>query len=251
MQHLAGWFEDVDQAGAAADIAAMPDEAVTVSGNFVRCPDDLPNLLGAACITAATTYTRARVESPTLRQLSNFDILPVNRIATPEANPAIAWLGPNPQPLTAGEDISFNTNTDMAAANIEIYGAVWFGDGPVQPVNGNIFTVRCTAAITQADGVWTNGALVFTQDLPVGTYDVVGLRVQAAGLVLGRLVFVGEPFRPGVLGAILPESIDVPSARYGRGGLLGTFAQRNPPTLDVVGITGTAQEVYLDLIKTG
>lgn len=250
MQHLAGWFEDVDQAAAAADIAAIPDEAVTVQGDFVRCPDALPNLLGAACITIATTFTRARVESPTLRTLANFDILPVNRIATPEVNPAIAWLGPNPQPLTAGEDISFNTNTDHAAA-IEIYGAVWFGDGPVAAINGAIFTVRCTAAIVQVDGVWTNGAITFTQDLPVGTYDVVGLRVQAAGLVLARLVFVGLPFRPGVLGAITPAALDVPSARYGRGGLLGTFAQRNPPTLDVVGVTGTAQEVYLDLIKTG
>lgn len=250
MQHLSGWFQDVDQAAAAADIAAMPDEAVTVAGNFVRVPDALPNLLGAAFVSVCTTFVRARVESPTLRTLANFDILPVNRSAAPELIPDIAWLGPNPQPLTAGEDVSFNTNTDHAAA-IEIYGAVWFGDGPVQPINGAIFTVRCTAGITQVDGLWTNGALTFTQDLPVGTYDVVGLRVQAAGLVLARLVFVGLPFRPGVLGAILPEALDVPSARYGRGGLLGTFAQRNPPTLDVVGVTGTAQEVYLDLIKTG
>jgi len=166
MQHLAGWFQDVDQAAAAADIAAMPDEAVTVNGNFVRCPDALPNLLGAAVVTIATTFTRARVESPTLRTLANFDILPANRIATPEADPAIAWLGPNPQPLTAGEDVSFNTNTDHAAA-IEIYGAVWFGDGPVQPVNGAIFTVRCTAGITQLQGVWTNGALTFSRIYPL------------------------------------------------------------------------------------
>ena len=250
MQHLAGWYESVDQNAVALDIAAMPDEAVTVSGNFVRCPDDLPNLLAAAFVSASTDFTRARVESPTLRQLANFDILPVNRIATPESNPAIAYLGSNPQPLTAGEDISFNTNTNNVGV-VDIYGAVWFGDAPVQPVNGEIFTVRATAAITQLVGVWTNGALTFSQDLPVGTYDVVGLRVQAAGLVFGRLVFVGDPFRPGVLGAITAAAIDVPSARYGRGGLLGTFNQRNPPTLDVVGITGTAQEVYLDLIKTG
>jgi len=250
MQHISGWFESVDQGSAAADIAAIPDEAVTVSGNFVRCPDALPNLLGAAFVSISTDFTRARVESPTLRTLANFDILPVNRIATPESNPAIAWLGPNPQPLTAGEDVSFNTNTDNVGV-VAIYGAVWFGDGPVAAVNGAIFTVRCTAAITQAAGVWTNGALTFSQDLPVGTYDVVGIRVEAAGLVFARLVFVGLPFRPGVLGAITPASLDVPSARYGRGGLLGTFAQRNPPTLDVVGVTGTAQEVYLDLIKTG
>lgn len=249
MQHLAGYFQDVDQAAAAADIAAMPDESVTVSGNFVRCPGDLPFLLAAAFISVCSTFVRARVESPTLRRMANFDILPVNRIATPEAIPCIAYLGENPAPLTGGEDISFNTNTDDGAA-IEIYGMIWFGDGPVVPASGAMFTVRATAGITQADGVWTNGAITFSQDLPVGSYDVVGLRVQAAGLVAARLVFVGGGFRPGVLGAITPAALDVPTARYGRSGVLGTFDSRSPPTLEVVGVTGTAQEVYLDLIKT-
>ena len=246
--HLGGYFQDVDQAAAAADINAMPDLAVTVSGKFIRCPQQLAFLLGAACITIATTFTRARVESPQVRRLANYDILPVNRIATPEADPCISWQGENPLSLVPDEDISFNTNTDHAAA-IEIYGLIWLGDGTLSPANGEIFTVRATAAITQVDGLWTAGALTFSQDLPAGTYDVVGMRVQAAGLVAARLAFVGGGFHPGVLAAITPAAQDVPQFRHGRMGVWGTFTHRNPPQIEVVGITSSAQEVYIDLIK--
>lgn len=250
MQHLAGWFEDVDQAAAAADIAAMPDQSLTVSGDFVRCPVALPNLLGEFCTTIATTFTSARVESASLRIMGAQNILPVNRIATATDDPHVSWHGDNPRSLIGGEDVSFNTNSDHAAA-IEIYGFVWFGDSPVQVANGEIFTVRATGAITLADGVWTNGALTFVEELPVGEYDVVGLRVESAGIVAARLVFQDSPHRPGVCGAIAPSSQDIPSARFGKGGVIGHFNSLTPPTVEAVGVTGTAQVVLLDLIKTG
>lgn len=250
MQHLVGWFEDVDHGGAAADLDVIPDETLFAQGDIIRVPEQMNLLQALAFVSACTTFTRAQLQAPSLRSLANFDILPVNRTATPANPPAIASLGNNPMSLVPGESLTFNANTDHAAA-IEIYGFLWFADSPPSPVNGEIFSVRATAAITLADGVWTNGALTFTQDLPFGNYDVVGLRVESANLVAARLVFPGGRWRPGVLGANAPSDVDVPAFRYGASGALGSFNSNEPPTIDAIGVTDTAENVILDLIKTG
>ena len=250
MLHMTGWFEDVDQAAAAADIAAMPDETLFTTGDIIRVPPEIPFLLGVMGLSAATTFTRAQLQSPSLRTLANFDLLPFGRAATFENPQPLAWLGANPIRLIGDESLTFNTNTDHAAA-IEIYGLIMLADSAPAVVNGEIFSVRATAAITLADGVWTNGALTFTQDLPFGTYDVVGLRIEAAGAVAGRLVFPGGRWRPGVPAVNVPSDVDFSFFRHGRMGVLGSFNSNSPPSIDIVGVTATAETVLLDLIKTG
>jgi hypothetical protein len=250
MQHLVGWFEDVDQGNAAADIAAMPDETLFTSGDIVRVPAPIANLAGAAIVSAATTLTRAQLQSPSLRTLANYDIEPLNNAATPANPPAIAMQPANPLPLMGDESLTMETLTDHAAA-IEIYGFAWLVDGPLQPVQGQIFSVRFTTGITLADGVWTNGNITFQQDLPFGDYQVVGLSVRSANLVAARLVFPGGRWRPGVLGRNAIGDVDNPHFRHGMSGVLGEFNSNTPPSLDAVGVTDTAQVGILDLIKVG
>ena len=250
MQHLVGWFQDVDQAAAAADINAIPDETLFAQGDIIRVPEGMSLLQGAAFLSAATTFVSAQIQAPSLRTLANFDILPAARTATFPSPPSLAWLGENPLSMTPDESMTFNTNTDHAAA-IEIYGFAWLADTPPSRVNGEIFSVRATAAITLADGVWTNGNLTFSQDLPFGQYDVVGMRAESANLIAARLVFPGGRWRPGVPGANAPADVDAPQFRYGASGVLGSFNSNAPPTLDAIGVTDTAETVILDLIKTG
>lgn len=248
--HLGGYFEDVDQGGVAADIAGMPDEAITVQGDALRVPKDLPNLGMAAVVSAATTLTSAQVQSPSLRTLANFDVEPLNNAATPANPPALADIMVNPRELTGGEDLTMNITSDHAAA-IEIYGFVAFTEGAMQPATGQIFSVRFTTAITLAQGVWTNGNLTFGSDLPFGQYAVVGMRYSSTNLIAGRLAFVGGRYRPGVLAANAIGDVDAPYARFGRSGIWGTFESTEPPTIDAVGITDTAQVGILDLVKVG
>jgi len=152
--------------------------------------------------------------------------------------------------LTADESLTFNTNTDNTGV-IDIYGFAWLVDAAPAPVNGEIFSVRATAAISLAARVWTNGDLTFTQDLPFGTYDVVGLRAESTNLIVARLVFPGGRWRPGVPGANAPGDVDAPQFRYGASGVIGSFNSNSPPSIDMIGITDTAEDVILDLIKTG
>lgn len=248
--HLAGWYQSVDQGAAAADIDAMADETLFASGDIVRVPGGVSNLAGAAYVSAASTFTTAQVQAPSLRSLANFDALPANITATPANPPALSWMGSNPLSLTADESMTFNTNTDNGGA-VGIYGFVWLSDGALPPANGEILSVRATAAITLAAGVWTNGNLTFGQDLPYGDYDVVGMRVQSTNLIAARLVFPGGRWRPGALAANTASDVDSTHFRHGASGVLGSFNTNSPPSLDAVGVSDSAEVVILDLIKTG
>jgi len=250
MMHLTGWYESVDQAGAAADIAAIADETLYTNGDIIRVPPEISKLVGVGGVTAATTFTSAQLQSPSLRTLANKDVIPFGRAATFTAPPPVNWFGSNPLELMGDESLTFNTNTDHASA-IGIYGLIWLSDAAVQPINGEIFTVRCTAGITLAAGTWVNGNLTFTQDLPFGDYAVVGIRAESTNLVAGRLVFPGGRWRPGVPGTNAPGDNDFLPLRAGNSGVLGSFNSNSPPSVDLLGVTDTSETIYLDLIKTG
>lgn len=247
--HLAAYRSNVDQAGAAGNIAAITDQAVATENNFVRVPTALKNLLGEAFFTGTTTaFTFARVESPLLRQLINQSLGVRGLIVDDSKTMNVQWHGMSPRALDANEGLEFTSNTDSAAA-IELHGLVWLGDGAVQPAKGNIFTTRATAAITAVNTGWTSGLLTFVERLPYGAYDVVGMRALAADGTAARLIFPGLPFRPGVP-LEQAENIQEPEwFRYGNAGVFGSFDLNQPPTLEVFGGASVAQTIYLDMIK--
>lgn len=249
MFHTAAYYESIDGGGVLHNIAGIQDQALSVNGDNVRVPQELPMLAGAAALTAASTLTGAQVQSPSLRTLANPDISPVVNAVTFGDPPEIFDIFQNPQPLTPAEDLEFLINSDNTGATAE-YGVVWLSDGNTQPVSGNIFTVKCTADITLAAGQWVNGNLTFTQTLPAGQYQVVGLRAEGTNLVSARLVFPGGGFRPGVPAVNAVSDLDHSRFRNGMAGIFGTFTEDSPPTLDALGVTDTSQTIYLDLIKT-
>jgi hypothetical protein len=250
MFHTGAFFQNVDQGAVFALINGVPDQAITVNGQNLRVPLELPFLTGAYVGTAATGYTNAQVQTPTLRELAFFDVPSRSTTVMALNPPPVSYFPGNPLALTGYENMNFGTNTDNAAAT-DIYGVIWLSDGPVQPVEGPMFTVRCTGAATLVAGTWVNTNLTFTQVLPFGDYQVVGLRVESQNAAAARLVFQGYPWRPGVLTRVNPTQIDMPLSRYGQGGVYGQFNTNVPPTLDVLGSTDTTQSVYLDLIKVG
>jgi len=79
MQHLVGWAESVDQGGAAADIDAIPDDTLFAQGDIIRVPEGIAMLQGLAFLSAATTFTAAVLQAPSLRTLADFDLLPAER----------------------------------------------------------------------------------------------------------------------------------------------------------------------------
>ena len=127
---------------------------------------------------------------------------------------------------------------------------LWLCDGPVKPVTGKVFTVRCTAAASLTTATWVNSALTFQQTLPAGHYQVVGFRAWSANGCAARIFFVGGAWRPGAPMGNTEANDNWEDFRYGNTGVWGEFDNTTPPSVDVMGITDTAQVVLLDLIKT-
>lgn len=250
MLHLAGFYESVDQGAALLAIAAMNDQVLNISGDDIRVPAGMNFIVGAGVLTAATTLSAAQLQAPSLRDLVYPDLAPLVK-ADDFADPiALPWFPQTPIELVPSENLQFWTNTDNTGA-VAIQSLVWFADGALTPVNGKMITVRCTAAITLAAGTWVNGGLTFTQTLPYGDYQVVGMRAQGTNLQAARLVYPGGIWRPGVPAVNAIGDSGFPALRMGAGGALGVFNTNVPPSLDALGHTDTAQTIHLDLIKVG
>lgn len=249
-QHLIAFEESIDPAGALANIAGVPDVTVSVSGDDIDVPRELPNIVGQAALTAAANLLSAQIQSPSLRSVVNIDVEPIVNAVVFGDPPATLYHPLSPIPLVGLESLNFLINSDPAVPEAH-YGLVWLSDGPQQPVAGNIFTVRATGAAALSIGLFVNTALTFTQTLPVGVYQIVGFRARGTNLVAARLVFIGGIWRPGVPAVNAIGDRDLMIFRYGRGGVLGQFDQQTPPTVDCLGITDTAQTFLLDLIKVG
>ena len=252
MMHMAAYYESIDPAGAYAAIAAVQDPAINTRGDDIRIASQIPFIFCAAGLTAANVYTSSPLRSPSLRTLNNMFIRPLANAVTFGDPPEVLPFPANPRGMVPAEDLQFWTNSTPNAGAEAHYGLVWFCDGPLSPQNGEIFSVGATAGITLAAGTWVNGNITFDQALPSGSYQVVGLRVEGANLVGARLVFPGggaEAFRPGCPGSTAATVVDNVDFRKGVLGVWGTFDQDNPPTLDALGVTDTAQTITMDLIK--
>ncbi len=251
MQALIAYYESIDPAGALVNIAGVPDTMLNVSGDNITIPGALPNIVGEACLINDASAAAARIQSPSLRIISNLDIEPIVASAAVFGSPPEGLMHPlNPTPVVPDEFLEFLCNSAPTGAQLH-YGLVWLSDGPQPPVNGNIYTLRATGAITQTATGWVPGNMTFGQDLPVGRYQVVGLRVRSVAGIAARLLFHGVAWRPGVPVVNAIADLDSRWFRYGRMGILGEFDHNLPPQLEMLGGTSTSQVVFMDIIKVG
>lgn len=254
MFHTVAWFENGDFGAVDESLLAVPDESINTEGDFIRVPTELANLIAELAVVDADVVNSARIESPSLRQLANQDISPLLLQQELDRHGMAQVHHLLPRPLAAGESLEFVVNTDQNATPTESgnhWGVVWLGDGPQQPVSGNIFTVRATADAAQANGAWNSGQLTFSQRLPIANYTVVGMRVESSDAIAARLIFIGSVLRPGVPVLNGVSAPDFGMFRFGSWGNWGTFDLNQPPSLEVLGGTATEQDVFLDLIRAG
>lgn len=254
MFHTCAFWENIDQAGTHQELAAaLGEQVLFFTGDDIRIPDDVSQIVAVAA-NIATAANRAELVSPSLRRGAGFDIVPLNSLTDgnvePQSPALVLDLRQNPIQLDPGESLNGLADANpTAAADQSII--VWLADGPIEMVTGaQIRSVRATGAITAVAGAWTNGALTFARDLPVGNYQVVGLRAQGATLVAARLVFRGGSARPGCIGSDIESDDDDLLFRYGKFGVFGEFHSNTPPTIDVLcNDADTAQELILDVVQ--
>lgn len=242
-------YETSASLAALTAITPIPDPTVAVIGNDIRIPTQLPNIMSAATmINSAAATLRSQIVTPSLRALVPFDVSPIMNGLSFSSNFLALPIFFSPVPLVGLEPMDALVQNAAAVMNRTF---VWLCDGPAKPTTGKIYSIRATASVTLVTASWVNsGALTFASTLPTGHYQVVGMRTWSANQVASRIFFVGYPWRPGTLAAQAEASSEPIYFRYGNLGVWGEFDNTVPPTIDFMGITDTAETVYLDLIKT-
>lgn len=233
-------------------VTPVVDSTITINGNNLLIPDKINQVFGSfSQQTAASTVTKVQLQTPSLREVFYPSLTPNVLAATPDGVPTIFECFDNPIPLVTNEGLNLYSDASMAAPSGTYGGIVFLSDGPRTPVQkSKIYTMRATTAITLVANTWVNGSFTFDQTLPVGNYDVVGMRAQGTGLLAARLVFVGPSAttRPGCPGNVSGATMDFIAFRQGRLGVWGTFNNITPPSVDCIGATGTTQVFYIDLV---
>jgi len=246
MMHLIAYELSGSEAALTA-LTPVPDGTLRVSGNDFYVPPKMNNIVwSGALINSAAATLRAQIQSPSLRATLNVDVAPI-------AN-GLVWGSPAqiqpyfdaPIPLAETEPLDFYVQNGAAVMN---RGVVCLSDGPVKPVMGKVYTVRATAAAALVTATWVNSSLTFQQTLPAGNYQVLGCRVFSANGVAARLFFVGSAFRPGVPVVSAEANFENAWFRYGNMGVWDQFNNVTPPSIDILGVSDSAQVVYLDLAK--
>ena len=251
--HTVAFSETITTASLTGLVTPVIDNTVTINGDNLLVPAATNQLFAAAPFaTAGAGPVSAQLQSPSLRQMWFPNATPVQVGATLDANEHVFEVFDNPVNLETNEGLNLSLTTTGQALIGQQGAIVFLCDGARAPVKSSrIFTMRTTAAITLAANSWVNGPLTFDQPLPVSDYDVVGMRAEGTGLLAARLVFVGTSAvtRPGCPGNANATNRDLIEFRLGKLGVWGTFNSLTPPSVDCIGATGTAQTIYLDLVK--
>jgi hypothetical protein len=243
--HTIAYSESQDSA-VLVNIAALADTSGTVSGDDYLVPEGFGNILGVYFLGA--NFTRGQLDSPSLRTIGLLDVEPADNVDEP-ANPT-AWMDlfRSPIPVQEGEVLRALAAEDAAGA-ARTSAIIWLGDGPIEPVAGDIRTFRATGTTTLVANVWGAVPITLDQSLRVGTYQLVGARCIAAGARAFRFIAQGIGYRPGGIAFDADSDLDVERFRRGGAGVWFEFTQRSIPQVEVFSASAdTAETVFLDVI---
>ncbi len=194
MLHVAAFTSS--QIGAAnQQMAALSDDILIIQNSNFLLQKDMQLLFAAAM---SVSISRARLNSPSMRQIAPKYIRPVIAAVIPGNNPNVDFDNLNPFTLKGLEEITCEfTHTNVGAER----GTTIIGiaDRIVPPPSGSVYPLRVTSVGPAVANSWTTIALTFEQSLPAGTYAVIGGEMFSATGIAFRLIFDEQVERPGFL----------------------------------------------------
>lgn len=248
MLHLLAYDASITQA-VETDLAPVSDSIFTIqNGHFVPQRDIY--ILWAMAMGA--TITRARLLSPSIRQITTPFIRPVEANATPGSLYGYQDFGNNPLLARAFEELQVNALQSSAGAEREIV-LLGISDSPTtaDPV-GQGFVMRGTSATAAVANAWTQIAMTWNDTLPAGSYEIIGIEYVAATGVASRVIFEDSPWRPGAPGVAAAASKSWPKFSFGGFGPYGRFNANRFPNIEVLNTAAVAShEIFLTFRRVG
>lgn len=251
MHTTVAFSEALDEAGVFANLAAVPDQHIRTQGDFIYVGSQNKIIGELAAVGALGDL--CRLVSPSIRRINPFYIECVE-LAIDPAGDVFNVFHPNAQiPLDPNEGLECESNANPAAAE-QHTAVVFLSDGNVNPVTGDIRSVRFVINVAQVAGAWAMSEIVLQDDIPVGNYQVVGASMVVDGANAFRFIPIGGSHRPGGIPSPDQESAVPFYQRYGRLGVWFTFNSVQLPAVEVLGAAAAGAADYegiMDVIKTG
>ena len=247
MHHTFAYGATVASA-AETDIPALADGALVIQNNhfLLQRPADICYMAFCALLgvyARITTPSLAVITTPYIRDIS---------LAVDFGNPQIlADYSGDMLHLDGLEELALLAKNSAATSGLSLAVLGMMIQAIPQPA-GKIFTLRGTAVGALAINAWTNvGTITWQNQLPTGTYVVVGGEAFSAGAKAFRFIFENQVWRPGGLGMLLETNRTHPLFRMGNLGVWGTFKNYAMPTAEMISASAdTAEVIYLDIMKT-
>jgi hypothetical protein len=255
-QHLAAWFESIDQA-ALGRITTVQDDVLTPTGaDRFLVPQDY-NYIHYAFATGLN-LSGARIVTPSLEVAkSDLDILPFGQGADllTISQPAV-FIPQRPIALAPSESIEVQTSEDGSSATTQ-QAFVSLGTAENEPMpSGNIRSVRATGVTTVTADTWHSVTLTLETSLEAGSYTLVHFLPFGTTVVAARWLPQGGGYRPGMygIGAAAPDHFDFPTDPWNRLGWYNMlrFTHITIPQIQYFCTAGdSAQTVQMYIIRTG
>lgn len=248
MWHLAAFFVSIGQT-ALTDVPAVQDDILTIQNNHFLLGQ---NMAVAAAYAQSTTLNRARINSPTVRQINPSYIHPITRSTSPITDPNWQVFPPGFLSLLAQEEVQVEATSGLAMGNENCTVLLWLYSqlNPVTP--GDVHWVRFTSTTTQVVNRWTTIAYTLETGLPPGEYAMVSSFLQSTTGIAHRWIFDNQYFRPGFLSNTALSSRGVFEQYHFTFGEMGRFRTFNLPRLQVMpDMADTAAEGYMAVIRMG
>ena len=248
MFHLLGYHVLL---GTTADtvVPAINDGIFTLQNNGFQPQRNVEALFAYA---GSATLDRAKIVSPSNRQITTPYIRPIQESLNPGDDPNVADFSKNPFTLRGLEVVTIEATSDIAMGTEDCFAFIGVQDQHTPAPQGNIFTLRGTSTTATTADVWSNiGEITWEDTLPEGEFAIVGLEVDSANAIAARIIVQNQRYRPGSLSITDSAERGHDMFRKGRLGLWGRFRQTAMPEIEVITeASDNSHVIYMDIIRT-
>ena len=230
------------------DTPALTDGIMSIQNNHFFLQRDMPILFAAV---ASATQSRARLSSPTLRQITTPFIRPISTAASFGVPQRVQDFNTNYPVAKAQEELSL-LSVQLGAGAERVTGIVGLGFQMTPPPAGPAYTLRGTSTTAAVANAWSPIAMTWQDTLPAGVYAVVGGEHVSAGGMAFRLILEQAFYRPGGLSIVANGNYSDPIFHNAHLGEWGRFTANAFPNVEVLAVSAdAAHDVYLELVKVG
>jgi len=241
MYTVVAWSESQDPNGVFVPQLAVPDQHVRTEGDSVFIQEF--NLLLGGFHCAGTVAGLHRFVSPSLRRVNPHYTYPIEQAVAAAALPQHSVSNRNGIMLDPNEQLQSENDATLGGAQQQSTLA-FLADSRIVPVEGQIRTLRFQFTLALILNTWTFSEVDFIDELPVGSYDIVGAAVVGASIVGFRFVPVGAHHRPGGCGASVIEVVANDVFRFGGLGVWCSFQTIRAPGIEVVPSAAVGAATY-------